>query len=320
MRERQQAQEGNAGQGTAQTEFRPAQVLWASYAALTVVGLIIAMKSYAYYASGASSLLASLVDSAGDAVISLFTYFSLKISLKPADHDHRHGHGKVEGFSALFQSSFLIGGALFVALESARKLMVPTEIQNEWLGIGVSAAAIILTLILVTVQRHIYKLAPSLALKADQKHYISDILLNGAVIIALLSSLWGGFKIIDMIVSLSIAGFMIWSAYQISREAIDMLMDREIDAQDRKKILETVKAHKQVYGIHDLRTRKSGMAIYISFDMELDPELSLKEAHDIAREIDHALLEIFPNAEIIIHKDPKGDTHDPRHKVKGLHH
>lgn len=300
--------------------FKPSKALQASYAAFTAVTVIIIIKTYGYYISGSTAMLASLVDSAGDAVISFVTFLSLRLSLKPADEDHRHGHGKAEGFSALFQSSFLLGAAIFLVMESIRKMIVPTSIQEPWIAIIISCISMVITIALVAFQKHIYKQAPSLALQADQKHYLSDIFLNLAVIVALLVNVFGTFILIDVLTSLAIAGFMGWSAYKIASEAIDMLMDREIDPRSRKKIIEIVTAHKDVFGIHDLRTRKSGMYIHISFDIELDPKLTLQAAHDITRDLDDSLLTQFPNAEIIIHKDPIGDTHDSRHKVRGVHH
>ncbi len=300
--------------------FQPANALLPSYAALIIVSLIIGIKVYACFLSGATSMLASLIDSLGDAVISLLTYFSIQLSLKPADTEHRFGHGKAEGFSALFQSSFLMGSAFFLVFETGRRIFAPIEIEHHSIAIAVSCITVALTIILVSIQKQAYKKAPSLALKADRQHYSSDIFLNLAVISALLFDLWKQLPAIDLLISFGIAVFIGRTAINIAREAIDMLMDREIDETERNKIIEMVKQDKDVLGIHDLRTRKSGMYIYISFDVELEPTLSLAEAHDITRRLDLALLEIFPNAEIIIHKDPKGDTYDPRHKVHGVHH
>ena len=296
------------------------QALKPYYVAAFVLFIIIVLKIYAYAESESASMLASLVDSLGDVVISSFAFLSIYVSLKPADHEHRHGHGKAEGFSALLQACFLVGAAVFLIFEAVHKIYVPQEIMGHAIGIGVSVVSIILTLILVFVQKRAYRLAPSLALKADQFHYTGDVLLNGAVIVAFLIDLYGGLIYADPIISLGISAYILKTAKCVGFEAVDMLMDKEIDQQDRQKIIDIVHAHEQVHGMHDLRTRKSGMNIYISFDVELDGALSLEKAHDITRDLDLSLLEVFPNAEIIIHKDPIGDTYDPRHRVAGVHH
>jgi ferrous-iron efflux pump FieF len=304
---------------SASNGFDPSKAILAFYATLLIVGVIIAIKSYAYYHSGSAALLASLIDSLADAVLSLMAFISLRISLRPADENHRFGHGKAESFAALLQSSFLIAGAVFLILEAAHRFMAPVDIDNHGLAIGVSVISVILTIGLVVIQKRAYSSAPSLALKSDELHYKSDILLNAAVIVALLADYWGGWVVIDLITGIGIGMYIAWVGVQIARDAVDMLMDREVGNKQRQLIIQTVLSHDDVYDIHDLRTRKSGMKLYISFDVELDPGQSLEKAHDITKEIDHQLLESFPNAEIIIHKDPRGDTNDPRHKIPGVH-
>tara|TARA_Y100001001_G_scaffold164093_1_gene195088 strand:- start:695 stop:1618 length:924 start_codon:yes stop_codon:yes gene_type:complete len=291
----------------------PRKALLPYYVAFGVVFFIVCLKVYAYTLSSAASLLASLTDSVGDLAISFISFLSLRYALRPADKEHRFGHGKAEGLVALFQACFLFGASIFLLFEAAHRFISPIEVSEHYLGVTVSGITILLTVGLVYVQNRIYRSVPSLALKADQTHYSSDIFLNASVIVALLADLWGGWGVLDITVAFFIAAFIIYSASEIAGEALDMLMDKEISDEDRAKIIEVVRSRDEVYGMHDLRTRKSGLRLFISFDIELDPELSLKQAHAIAHEIDLALLDIFPNAEIIIHKDPQGETDDPRH-------
>ena len=304
----------------AKAAFYPDMALRPFYAVLVIVGLIIAIKVYAYFTSGSAAMLASLIDSIGDAALSFMAYLSLRLSLKPADEEHRFGHGKAEGFSALIQASFLFGATFFLQFETGQRFYATNEIQNHEIAISVSLLSILLTLFLVRIQKSALKSSPSLALEADEKHYASDIYLNGAVITALLADLWGGYAWLDLVTGVGIALYIAFIGKGVMRSAVDMLMDREISPEERELIIRTVLNHKDVLGMHDLRSRKSGMSIYISFDVELDPQLTLKAAHEITRELDHALLALFPNAEIIVHKDPKGDTYDARHKVEGVHH
>ena len=294
--------------------------LFAAYWALGTVFILVIIKTIAYYLSGSAALLGSLTDTLGDGVISLITLASIRISLMPADKDHRFGHGKVEGFSAMLQASFLIGASVFLIFESGRRLLRPEAIEHHALGIGVSVVAVILSIILIRVQQRAIKKTQSLAIEADQRHYMNDVLINGAVIVGLSFHYFTGMIWADSLLGFVIALYIGWTGYQIGQKAADMLMDREIEEDKRALIHSIVENFKGVYGMHDLRTRRSGMSIIISFDIELDPDQSLREAHTISREIEFALLEEFPNAEILIHKDPKGDTYDTRHKVHGVHH
>ena len=293
--------------------------LLASYWALGTAFILAIIKGIAYFFTGSNALLASLIDTISDIVLSIVSYCSVKISLKPADDDHRFGHGKAEGFSAQIQASFLIGSSVFITFEAIRHYFTPAQIEHHILGIAVSLIAIALTLILVFVQKWVLKRAPSLAVEADRSHYKGDIFINLGVILAFTADYLTQSSLIDLLISLSIAFYLCWSGLTIGKKATDMLMDREIPFCERQKIIDLVKGDPRIFGLHDLRTRQSGMDLHISFDVELDGALSLEEAHNIVSELDLALLEIFPHAEIIIHMDPKGNTHDPRHKTQGVH-
>ncbi len=298
----------------------PRLPLLAARLTLFVVAALIIIKTYAYYRSGSVALLGTLVDSLGDLAISAVTLFAIRLAAKPADEDHRYGHGKVEGLAALFQAAFLSGGAMFLALESFRRFLSPQPVEEPLLGAGVAGLTIIVSILIVAVQKYALKNNPSMALAADQKNYTGDILMNAGVMIALLMNYSGGPAWIDTALGFVIAAYIVYAAYGIGMEAADMLMDKELPDDVRAEITRIVEGHKRVHGMHDLRTRRHGAHIHVSFDIEVDPEITLRDAHEITRELEGEILEKFPNAEIIIHKDPKGDIYDARHRVHGIHH
>lgn len=305
------------------TDIAQVNSSWPLFAARWAIGtvlILIVAKTYAYLMSGSVGLLGTLVDSLSDAGISVMMLMAIRFSAKPADEDHRYGHGKIEGLAALFQGAFLGGAAFFLALESLRRLANPHPVDHHMLGIGVATLAILLSVIVVKIQSYALKKSNSLAVAADQSHYKSDIFLNGGVIVALLSDLAGGPGWIDTAAGLAISAYIALSAWKIGMEASDMLMDRELPDDVRLEITRIVEGHDSIYGMHDLRTRRTGPNIHISFDVEIDPDISLREAHEITRELEGLILERFPDADIIIHKDPKGDTYDARHRVQGIHH
>lgn len=289
--------------------------IWAVGTAL----IIVAMKGYAYLVTDSVAMLGSLSDSLSDIAISVMMLMAVRYSMKPADHDHRHGHGKIEGLAAVFQGAFLFGAAVFVGMEAVRSINDPQVISGHMIGAAVSIFAIILTLVLIFVQRWAVRHSGSLAVEADSHHYTSDVLLNGGVLIGFAASYYNAPQYLDICIALAISAYMIRSAYKVAREGADMLLDRELCDDTRDKIIKIIQGHKEISGLHDLRTRRSGMSIHISFDIEVDPELSLRAAHDITRDVEHELLDEFPNAEIIIHVDPYDDISDSRHKVKSVH-
>ena len=293
----------------------PRYALIASVWAIATVAILIVIKLFAYMQSGSAAVLGTLTDSLTDAGISLMMLMALRYSLRPADHDHRHGHGKMEGVAALFQAAFLSGAALFLTFEALRRFEEPQIVSHHVTGIWVAGISIVLSFVLVFVQGYCLKRAPSLAISADRAHYTTDIALNGAVIFALFVNLQGGPAWVDPACALAIAVFYFFLTRKIGLEAIDMLMDKELPEAVRNRIKAIIKRHPDILGFHDLRTRKSGMIIHISFDVEVDPDIPLKEAHDYVRALEMDILADFPLAEIIIHKDPFGDTDDPRHPI-----
>lgn len=298
--------------------IEPRYALISSSWVVATVTILIIIKSYAYLLSGSAAVLAALTDSLTDVAISIMMLIALRYSLRPADRDHRHGHGKMEGIAALFQAAFLSGAGLFLIFESLRRFAEPSAVTHHVTGIVVAGIAIVLSLLLVTVQNYCLKRAPSLITKADQAHYKTDILLNGSVMASLFLNYRGAPQWVDPACAVFIALYYGVISVRIAVDAIDMLMDKEMPEAVRKKIKEIIARHPDILGHHDLRTRKSGMVIHISMDVEIDPELTLHHSHEIIRALEHDLLDDFPYAEIIIHADPFGDTHDTRHFMKGV--
>ncbi|MCE7887681.1 MAG: cation diffusion facilitator family transporter [Alphaproteobacteria bacterium PRO2] len=297
------------------TNIRPRMALIAGAASVATVLVLIVIKLFALAQTGSASILASLIDSVVDASVSIMTFLAIRISLKPADEDHRHGHGKVEGLAALFQAAFIAGAGFFLLLESAGRFTGETISEDSDIAIAIMAVATILSVFLVMVQNYSLKFAPSLAVEADRAHYSSDILINVGVIGVLLGLQNGAPWWIDPVFAVFVAFYLAFTVRRIAGKAVDMLLDRELSGDARERITKKVLSHKYVMGMHDLRTSKSGMKIFISFDIELDPSLLLYNAHEIVREVEYELLTDFPNAEILIHADPHGDTSDTRHSL-----
>ncbi len=296
--------------------MKPGYAIFAGGAAIVTVSILIVAKTIAWLMTGSSSVLASLTDSVIDAGVSVMNFLAIRYSLKPADEEHRYGHGKVEGVAALFQSAFIAGAALFLFLEGVSNLLKAVQITDHMVAVGVMVFSIVLSLILVAIQKFCLRHAPSLAVEADSAHYSSDILINGGTIAAILVIYAGGPWWIDPLFALAVAFWLVRTAWIVAGKGMDMLMDRELPDGDREKILGIINGHKNILGVHDLRTRKIGMSLHISFDVEQDPGLTLKQAHAASKDVEAALLKEFPNAEIMIHQDPAGEPEDSRHPDK----
>lgn len=293
--------------------IRPEKAVAAAIGSVLLVAFLIVIKAVAYLASGSASILASLIDSLTDAAVSLMNFAAIRLSLKPADDDHRFGHGKVEGIAALMQAAFIGGSAVFLGLEAIRRLADPQPVADHGLAIVVMIIASVLSAILVMFQNYTLRHAPSLAVESDRVHYGSDILMNIAVILALVLQSRGAPSWIDPAFALAVAFWMMWTVFSVARKGLDMLMDRELPEEIRSRIESIIRSHPDILDFHDLRTRATGMQLDISLDIEVAPDMTLREAHDIAKAVEGLLLRAFPNAEIMIHVDPAGDPEDSRH-------
>ncbi len=278
----------------------------AAKASVFVASILIIVKAFAWFLTGSVSLLGSLVDSILDLAASLVNFFAVKTSLEPPDEDHRFGHGKAEPIAGLLQSSIIMGSAVFLTLESIERLLKPVPIENSMIGVWVSVFAIVITFVLVLYQRHVVRETGSVTIEADQLHYTGDLLMNVAVIGALIISNMGGFGWVDGVFGIIIAIYIAFAAVEIFKSSIDMLMDKEFSKEDREEIFNLVLGNEDVKGMHDLKTRRSGILSFIQMHIELDPDLNLMDAHSIADEVEATVGEAFPNAEILIHTDPLG--------------
>ena len=275
----------------------------ATYASVLVALVLILAKSLAWGASGSVSLLATLIDSTLDALASLVNLFAVRHALSPADREHRFGHGKAEALAGLGQAAFIVVSAGFLLLESGRRIVDPVPLQSHQLGMAVMLFSIVATLMLLALQRHVIRRTDSTAVKADALHYRTDLLVNASVIVALWLSVrgWAGF---DALFAIGIALYILYSAWEIVRQAFDHLMDRELPDGERERIKAIAMGHDAVQGMHDLRTRRSGVSTFVQLHLELDDDLTLLQAHGIGDEVEASLLAAYPGAEIIIHIDP----------------
>ena len=287
---------------------RRAQLLrLATGASVTVAGVLIAGKLAAWLATGSVTVLASLVDSLMDAAASLINLMAVRYSLQPADDEHRFGHGKAEALAGLGQATFIAGSALFLLLEAVNRLVNPAPLDAVAAGIGVMAFAVVATLLLLGIQRHVIRLTGSTAIKADSLHYATDLATNLATILALvLASMgWNG---ADPLFALAIATYIFYSAFDIGREAVALLMDRELPDGVRAQIRDLAFSQPDVLGLHDVRTRQAGHQYFVQLHVELDDELPLRRAHAITNAIEAAIAEVFPGAEVIVHQDPVSEV------------
>lgn len=275
----------------------------ATRAALATALLLALAKAVAWWLSGSVSLLAGLTDSLLDGAASLLNLIAVHYALRPADEDHRYGHGKAEALAGLAQALFVGASAVLVAVQAIDRLQHPQPLGAQTLGIAVMLLSLAMTVALLLFQRHVVRVTGSTAVRADSLHYRSDLLLNSGILLALvLAGL--GWQRLDPLFGLGIAAYILWSAVSIVREAIGVLMDEELAADVSERMYRLACAVPGVLGAHDLRTRISGTHWFVQLHLELPGELSLREAHNLCEQVEQAIRAEFPHAEVLVHADP----------------
>jgi ferrous-iron efflux pump FieF len=282
----------------------------AAWAAIAVALFLLVLKIGAGLVTHSVGLLGLVIDSGLDALASGLNLLALREASLPADRNHRFGHGKAEAVAGLGQGVLITGSAVFLILQSARRLVTPVPVTHSLIGILVILVALAATGLLVLYQRRIIARTGSLAIAADSLHYSSDLVLNSAVLAGL--ALGGISPRADALAGLLVGLYIAYGAVRILRLAFDQLMDREFAEADRAKIEAIIERNPEVLHMHELRTRRAGFDRFIQLHIELDPAISLITAHAISDRVEAEIKAAFPAAQVIIHEDPAGVEKLPR--------
>jgi len=275
----------------------------ATRASVAVASILVVSKALAWWLSGSVSLLAGLTDSALDAVASFLNLLAVHYALRPADDDHRFGHGKAEALAGIAQALFIGGSAVLIALQALERLRNPQPLGDTAIGIGMMLMSLVLTVALLAVQRKVIRATGSTAVRADSLHYRSDLLLNGSILLALLLARFG-WPQLDALFGLGIALYILWSALQIARESTAILMDKELPVDVSEDMASRVLAIEGVLGVHDLRTRVSGNQWFVQLHIELPGQLPLHHAHGLCVQASQVIRQQYPKADVMVHADP----------------
>jgi ferrous-iron efflux pump FieF len=274
--------------------------------------VLVAAKLWALSETGALSIAASLADSALDLMVALGGLAAIIYAARPPDEDHTFGHTSAEDLAALAQSIFVLVSAGVIGwVALARLLLGAPPLAAEGRGIAVMVLSIVLTLAIVLWQRHVVRATGNKVVAANQLQYLGDLIPNLGAIASLAASAWFGLTQVDSVVALGAALLMLYGAARIGKGAWDALMDKRADPAMVADIARIARNWPGVHGFHDLKTRTAGSRIFVNLHIELDGDQSLNEAHAIGAALRRAILRAYPQADVMIHKDPLGVTPHP---------
>lgn len=276
----------------------------------STAALLVTIKMIVGVMSGSIAILASAIDSFLDLLVSIFNYFALHQSEKKADAKFNFGRGKLEAIAAVMEGTIISISGLFIFYNAVDKLLHPKPVAYMDLSLIVMGVSIVLTGALVLFLIKIAKKTGNLVIRADALHYQTDLYTNGAILIALAIIHFTSFDIIDPILGIAIAFYMIYSAYPIIKEGFLMLMDIALDEDEIEKIDTYLTTVSDISSHHHLTTRRSGSDIFITVHVVFNISISLFDAHRISDRIEEGLQNLFEDERVhtIIHMDPYDDS------------
>jgi len=278
---------------------------WSVIAAI----FITAFKLVIGLLSGSLGIISEALHSGLDMVAAIITYFSVRVSDKPADKDHNYGHGKVENLSALVETILLLVTCVWIISEAIHRLVS----GNTNIEVSVWSYIVVICSIIIdyTRSRALYRVARkhnSQALEADALHFSTDIWSSSVVLFGLIGYQFLGLHKADSIAALFVAVIVLFVSYQLGRKAIDVLLDKS-PVNTTKIVSATLKEFPEVLKFHGLKARTAGADTFIKFNVHFDPDLSLREVHEVCDKIESEIKKRIVRSEVYIHAEPEEISH-----------
>ncbi|MDR0230512.1 MAG: cation diffusion facilitator family transporter [Dysgonamonadaceae bacterium] len=258
--------------------------------------------------TGSLGLLSEALHSCLDLVAAVVTYFSVRVSDKPADKEHHFGHGKVENMSALIQTILLLVTCGWIIYEAINRLVT----KNLEIEVNVWAYIIIITSIFVDISRsrslsRVAKKHNSQALEADALHFSTDIWSSCVVLLGLICSQFG-FYYADPIAALFVALIVLYVCYKLGKKAFDILLDKA-PAQSYESVIDILDNHSEIQKYHNLKLRTAGADTFVSFNIHLEPTMSFTDIHTFCDHLEKDIQQKIPRCEVYIHAEPQNLEH-----------
>ncbi len=273
-------------------------------------GILIIIKLTIGILSGSVAVLASAIDSVLDLIISAFNYFAINKAEQPADKTFNYGKGKIEALAAVIEGTIITMSGLFILYHAIKKAYIGEETTLLGSSILVMTISLVITIALVMFLNYVAKKTNSMVIKSDALHYKTDVLSNGAILISLILIYSTGIQIIDAIMGVIISVYIIYSAYEIIKEGVYVLLDAALDEDIVNEIKSIIEKEEGVNDYHYLKTRKSANTNFVDVHLVFNDGISLLKAHSIGDKIEDKIANINKNEEWIInaHLDPYDDS------------
>lgn len=272
---------------------------------------VVILKLIVGILTGSIAVISEAIHSSLDLAASIIAFFSIGISCRSADHNHPYGHGKAENISGTIETLLIFAAGIWIIYECVHKLIQPADMEMPYLGIAVMLAGAAINFIVV---RKVGKTADelhSVAMKSNALHLLTDVYTSLGVGASLLLVTLTGWTILDPLVGILIAAYMIKEAYSLMKESFPPLLDARLTEEEERQLQQLIRLHKDQYiEYHDFRTRRSGSVEYVDFHLVVPSGMDIATAHHVCDEIERAIQSSFERAEVLIHIEPEHERRD----------
>jgi cation diffusion facilitator family transporter len=274
---------------------------------------LIAFKLVVGILSGSVAIISEALHSASDLVAALIAFYSVRKASEPPDARHHYGHEKVENLSGVIEALLIIAAAGVIIYEGIRKIIDGPHLDHVWLGVAVMATSGVVNLLVS--RKVLYPVArrtDSAALEADAAHLLTDVYTSFGVAAGLLLVQITGWEYLDPIAAIAVAVLIIKTGYDLVVQSTKVLLDETLPEEELEAIRRCVVDHKGdiIYGYHRLRARKAGNRRHIDLHVLVDDDLTVTEAHDRAEHIAADIRGCVPNADVLVHVEPRATRRD----------
>jgi len=291
-----------------QARVKMALAAWTIFIAV----LVFCLKYLAFRFTGSVALYSDALESIVNIVAALAMFLAIHIAMKPADDDHPYGHHKAEYFAAVIEGAMIIVAALLIVWEAWPKLLAPPQIDLHFYGLLLSIAATSFNALWVFFLLRWGRVYRSPALRADGTHLLSDVVTSLGVVIGVIAAMVSGFSILDPLLALFIACYILWQGGKVINASVQGLMDVSVELSEKTHIRDIIASNADgAIEAHDLRTRLSGGVVFIEFHLVVPAAMSVGAAHDICDRIEAAIEKELPHGRVVIHLEPEAEAKLP---------
>lgn len=279
---------------------------------IVIAFLVFGLKLVAWQITGSVALYSDALESVVNVVTAIAALWAIRISHRPADRDHQHGHHKAEYFAAVLEGVMIIVAALLIMSQVWRSLGNLRPLEQPWQGLAINGAAAVVNAAWAFVLIRQGRAGRSPALEADGHHLMTDVITSVGVIAGLVLSVATGWHVLDPLLAALVAVNILVQGWKIMGKSLGGLMDKAVSTEEHIRIRDIISAHSRgAIEVHDLKTRIAGRATFIEFHLIVDGDMSVRQSHVICDSIEDALHKEIPSVRVTIHVEPDDEAKLP---------